>query len=145
VVDEFIDQSLPGAMADSFLLLDGDSDQNEALLAQNPSRVLMSYDLMVRQQSMLTAFLARKRVHLVLDESHRMKAGMSSQRGTYLLSISHLLARRDILTGTPMPQGPVDLASQLKFLWPGLGYDLQIQRGVPRHGFATSLVDDCDF
>jgi len=58
-----------------------------------------------------------------------MKAGLASQRGAFLLSIASLPARRDILTGTPMPQGTSDLAAQLSFLWPGQGLDLQIQRG----------------
>ena len=30
-----------------------------------------------------------------------------------------------------MPQSALDLASQLGFLWPGQGLDLQIQRGAP--------------
>jgi hypothetical protein len=59
-----------------------------------------------------------------------MKAGLASQRGAFLINIASLPSRRDILSGTPMPQDANDLASQLGFLWPGQGYDLQIQRGV---------------
>lgn len=33
-------------------------------------------------------------------------------------AVGPLAARRDILTGTPLPNGPIDLASQLRFLWP---------------------------
>jgi SNF2 family DNA or RNA helicase len=74
--------------------------------------------------------MARQKVHLVLDESHRMKAGLASQRGAFLINISSLPVRRDILSGTPMPQSASDLASQLRFLWPGSGLDLQISRGI---------------
>jgi hypothetical protein len=37
--------------------------------------------------------------------------------------------RRDILSGTPMPQGPSDVQSQLDFLWPGAGLGNRILQG----------------
>src|SRR5205807_737219 len=80
-------------------------------------------------QSLLASHFARQPTHLVLDEAHRMKAGVDSQRGAFLLRVAPLLARRDILTGTPMPQGPQDIASQLAFLWPGQDLSLRLQRG----------------
>jgi len=86
---------------------------------------------MVRQSAVFSAYLARNRVHLILDEAHRIKAGEYSQRGALLLGLANLPVRRDILTGTPMPQGPEDIAAQLGFLWPGHEYRVQIQRGVP--------------
>ena len=58
-----------------------------------------------------------------------MKAGQSSQRGSVLLSISNLPTRKDILSGTPMPQSPSDLQAQMDFLWPGSSLGLRIQRG----------------
>lgn len=130
VIDECIDSSKSGAMSEQFTVLNGSLKENERLLVSGATRFLMSYDLMVRQQSMLSAYLSRQPVHVVLDEAHRMKAGLDSQRGAFLLYVSPLIARRDILTGTPMPQGPQDLASQLGFLWPGQGLDLQLQRGI---------------
>lgn len=117
--------------AEPFTILDGRPEEVERALRSGATRFLMSYDLMVRQGEIITAYLARQPVHLVLDEAHRMKAGVSSQRGAFLLNVSTLPARRDILTGTPMPQGPNDLAAQLSFLWPGQGLDLQIARGQP--------------
>jgi len=130
VIDECIDPAIPGSMSEKFTILDGSDRENEIHLRSGATRFLMTYDLMVRQQSMLAAYMARQPVHLVLDEAHRMKAGIDSQRGAFLLNTAALPVRRDILTGTPMPQGPQDLASQLGFLWPGHGLDLQIQRGV---------------
>lgn len=130
VVDECIDSSKSNSSAEQFTLLNGSAKDNERLLQSGATRFLMSYDLMIRQQSMLSAYFSRRPVHLVLDEAHRMKAGLDSQRGAFLLYVSSLMARRDILTGTPMPQGPQDLASQLGFLWPGQGLDLQLQRGI---------------
>lgn len=130
VIQECIDPNVAGAMNEPFTLLDGTAAENDRLLRSGATRFLMSYDLMVRQQSTISSYFARQPTHLVLDEAHRMKAGLDSQRGAFLLNVSSLLARRDILTGTPMPQGPQDLASQLGFLWPGHGLDLQLQRGT---------------
>lgn len=132
VVDECMEAGSPNNGNEPFRVLDTRADiENE--LRSGCTRFIISYDLAVRQQSTLTAYLARNPVHLVLDESHRMKAGIASQRGAFLLSAATLPIRRDILSGTPMPQAASDLASQLGFLWPGHGYDLSIQRGqTPR-------------
>jgi len=104
VVEECIDPFEPGAMNEQFTLLNGSAQENDAALNSGASRFLISYDLMVRQQQMLSAYFSRRRVHIVLDEAHRMKAGFDSQRGSFLLGVSPLLYRRDILTGTPMPK-----------------------------------------
>lgn len=130
IVTETIDPLAPNGDARAFVVLDGSEAETDRLLRSGARRFLMSYDLMVRQQSTLSAYLARQPVHVILDESHRMKAGAASQRGAFLLSVAGLPVRRDILSGTPMPQDANDLASQLAFLWPGQGYDLQLQRGV---------------
>jgi SNF2 family DNA or RNA helicase len=129
VIEECIDPSIGTPDLEPFTMLDGTVAENERLLASGAKRFLISYDLMVRQQAALSAYLSRKPVHVVLDEAHRMKAGFDSQRGSFLLNVSPLLFRRDILTGTPMPQGAQDIAAQLGFLWPGQGFDLQLQRG----------------
>ncbi len=131
IVDECMEPSAPDGGSEQFVFLDGDEEQNDALLRSGRTRFVISYDLMVRQQQLIANYLARQPVHLVLDEAHRMKAGPLSQRGAYLLSVATLPARRDILTGTPMPQGASDLAAQLGFLWPGQGLDIQIGRGAP--------------
>ena len=58
-----------------------------------------------------------------------MKAGWQSQRGAFFLRTADDPIRRDILTGTPMPQAASDMESQLDFLWPGHGYGLEISHG----------------
>lgn len=131
VVTECMDERAPNGGANPFIILDGTEEETDRLLRRGAKRFVISYDLLVRQQSTIAAYLARQPVHLVLDESHRMKAGMASQRGAVLLAVSTLPVRRDILSGTPMPQDANDLASQLSFLWPGQGLDLRLQRGAP--------------
>lgn len=133
---EVVDECMRAGSSDNgneqFRVLDSRLDIDRELRSGG-TRFLISYDLAVRNQTILTEYLARTPVHLVLDESHRMKAGLASQRGTFLLSAATLPVRRDILSGTPMPQGANDLASQLGFLWPGHGFDRSIQRGqAPR-------------
>lgn len=134
IIAETMDPRAPNGGAEDFIVLSGAEVDTDRLLRSGARRFVMSYDLMVRQQATISAYLARQPVHLIVDESHRMKSGMASQRGAFLLSIAALPARRDILTGTPMPQDANDLASQLGFLWPGQGYDLRLQRGAsPRN------------
>jgi SNF2 family DNA or RNA helicase len=130
IVSECMDPDAPNGGAEEFIVLDGNEAATNTMLRSGRRRFVMSYDLMVRQQAVIAQYLARQPVHLVLDESHRMKAGIASLRGAFLLAIADRPVRRDILSGTPMPQDSNDLASQLGFLWPGLGYDLQIQRGA---------------
>ena len=141
VVAECMPNSAVRENNEPFTLLEESWNDNEQLLRSGGTRFLMSYDLMVRQQAMLAAYFSRQPVHVVLDEAHRMKAGSDSQRGAFLLNVAPLFARRDILTGTPMPQGPQDLASQLGFLWPGQGMDSRLQRGEsPRNVLGNLYV-----
>ncbi|WP_116970826.1 DEAD/DEAH box helicase [Blastomonas sp. UPD001] len=130
VVSETMAPDAPNNAAEDFIILDGRASDTDKLLRSGARRFVMSYDLMVKQQAIISAYLSRQKVHLVLDESHRMKAGVNSQRGAFLLSVAALPVRRDILSGTPMPQDAGDMASQLSFLWPAQGYDVQIQRGI---------------
>lgn len=133
IVGETMSSDAPDNGAEPFTLLTGNENENALALSSGRSRFLMSYDLMVRQQEVLEAHFLAYPTHVVLDEAHRMKAGLNSQRGTFLLNSATLSLRRDILTGTPMPQAASDIESQLDFLWPGHGYGSNILQGqAPR-------------
>ena len=56
---------------------------------------------------------------VVCDESHRIKAAGSSI-SKYLAKIADRIPYRLCLTGTPMPQGPMDLYGQYRFLDKGI-------------------------
>lgn len=88
-----------------------------------------NYENFVARKEVFSYLISTYPTHLVLDESHRMKAGQLSQRGAALLSIANLPKRKDILSGTPMPQNAFDLQAQLDFLWTGSSYSQRIQRG----------------
>lgn len=139
IVDECMSFDAPNGGAEPFTFLDGRESETAKALRSGATRFVMSYDLMVRQQAVITPYLSRHIVHVVLDEAHRMKAGPLSQRGAYLIGVASLPVRKDILTGTPMPQGPQDMVSQLQFLWPGHGYDTKILQGTPPKDVLGSL------
>lgn len=130
VVNDCIGSPSPDASSEPFIVLaDLPRDEIQGALNSGATRFLINYDLMINVPDVISSYLAGHPVHLVLDESHRMKAGMRSQRGGFLLGVASLPIRRDILSGTPMPQQPSDIQSQLDFLWPGAGLGQQIDRG----------------
>lgn len=129
IVNECIDVEQNPIVREQFTVLDGNLDANETALNSGASRFIISYDLAIRQQSVVANHVATHPTHLVLDESHRMKAGFASQRGRFLLEIAALPVRRDILSGTPMPQAASDIQSQLDFLWPGHGLGQKVSFG----------------
>lgn len=129
VIDECLLPSAASELRVPFTPLTGGEAKISALLDTHPARLIISYDQLVRVHQLISNFMATNRVHLILDESHRMKSGPLSQRGALLLGMGHLAVRRDILSGTPMPQGRQDIASQLDFLWPGHGYGSKINAG----------------
>lgn len=88
-----------------------------------------NYEHFVSRKDAFGFVLSTTPIHLVLDEAHRMKAGELSQRGAALLGIANLPKRKDILTGTPMPQSQYDLQAQLDFLYTGSSLGLRIERG----------------
>lgn len=129
------------------LLTDGELNISESIEAGH-RRLLISYEQLVRVQSTIALLLSKRRVHIVLDESHRIK-NQSSQRGMMALGLGHLAARRDILSGTPMPQGVSDLAQQMNFLWPGAGLGGRLERGerprnVVQHLYVRTTKTDLD-
>lgn len=129
VVDECMDGNAPDGGAEHFTRLVGSEEETRKALRSGVTRFIISYDMVIRQQGLLAAHFASTPIHLVLDEAHRMKAGWQSQRGAFFLRTADTPVRRDILTGTPMPQSASDMESQLDFLWPGHGYGLEISQG----------------
>lgn len=133
VIEECLSPSAETSLREQFIVLSGGEVKINAALTAGGSRFIISYDQLVRVDGIIENYLSVNKVHLILDESHRMKAGTLSQRGAALLRMGHLAVRRDILSGTPMPQSSLDLQSQLDFLWPGAGMGARIAAGeVPR-------------
>jgi SNF2 family DNA or RNA helicase len=140
-VEECVAESAPDWVREPFTVLGGGADAVRQALNSGATRFVINYDQLITIPDVFTTYLMQNPVHLVLDESHRMKGGLAVKRGIVLLNAATLPVRRDILSGTPMPQTPGDLQSQLDFLWPGSGLGLQIAQGsAPRQVIGNLYV-----
>jgi hypothetical protein len=83
--------------------------------------VLVNYQRLPGTLPALTSWMLTSKVHLVVDEAHQAKRGALGEWGRRLLVLAPLAVRRDLLTGTPAPNHPRDLAALLEILWPGGG------------------------
>lgn len=133
VVSECIADEAPEWVREPFTILTGGADAIRRDLLSGANRFVINYEQLLSIPDLFATYLAQNQVHLVLDESHRMKGGLAVKRGVVLLNAASLPVRRDILSGTPMPQSANDMRSQLDFLWPGTGLGMQIASGrAPR-------------
>lgn len=139
VVDECVADDAPDWVKEPFVTLTGSATTVRRGLQSTSNRLVLNYEQLLSIPDLFSRYLAQNAVHLVLDESHRMKGGAAVKRGVVLLNCASLPVRRDILTGTPMPQSPNDLRSQLDFLWPGTGLGFQIAAGRQPREVMSSL------
>ncbi|MDB5481709.1 MAG: hypothetical protein JWO83_2762 [Caulobacteraceae bacterium] len=86
--------------------------QNTEVLLSNYNRTASDYDT-------VRAFVAAKPTQVILDEAHRVKRGAAGVHGRAVLDLAYAARRRDVLTGTPAPQGAFDLVALISFLYPG--------------------------
>lgn len=126
VVGECISDDAPTWVKEPFTILTGGARSVRVDLFSNKSRFFINYEQLLSIPDLFSTYLAQNLIHLVLDESHRMKGGLNVKRGVILLNSAVRPVRRDILSGTPMPQSPDDLQAQLDFLWPGSDLGRQI-------------------
>jgi hypothetical protein len=80
--------------------------------------LLVNYQRLNGNYAALAAWAAAGDTHIVLDEGHRMKRGRDGEWGNASLNLAYRAVRRDVLTGTPAPQSPIDLVALLDFTWP---------------------------
>jgi SNF2 family DNA or RNA helicase len=112
--------ALPGVLAPVRLGGMTRDDRAERLRAARAGDLfLMSYQTAAGDQNELDRLCRRRRVMLIVDESHRVKRFRSGYWSDALIAIARRARIRLILSGTPMPQGPNDLWSQFTILWPG--------------------------
>ncbi len=115
--DEQIAECMPDLKAE-FVRLRGGKDRIEKLLDADPRFMLITYQQLTRVPDLIAAHCARYRVHVFLDESHRIKSGIGKQTARATLGLSHLPVGKLIMSGTPMPQAVDDLIPQFAFLYP---------------------------
>lgn len=87
-------------------------------LQDDPPLMLITYQQMPRVRERIAQHLARYPTHVFLDESHRIKGGVSKQIAQSVLHVSQLPVSKLVMSGTPMPQAREDLLPQFSFLYP---------------------------
>jgi hypothetical protein len=96
--------------------------ENTELLLTNYNRVASDYDR-------VRGYVARCPTHVILDEAHRIKRGAQGVHGRAVLDLAYAARRRDVLTGTPAPQGAFDLIAPVRFLYPAQDHQI-LPQGV---------------
>lgn len=91
----------------------------DSLIPQTADILLTNYNRVAADYDRLRAFVAEQPTQIVLDEAHRVKRGALGVHGRAVLDLAYAARRRDILTGTPAPQGAYDLIALVRFLYPG--------------------------
>lgn len=99
--------------------------------------VLVNYHRLLYAFDDIAQWVVSNDTQVCLDEAHRVKRGRRGEWGSAVLDIGFLASRRDVLTGTPAPQSPRDLAALLDFLWWGRGHEV-----LPATAFASPPTDD---
>jgi len=79
--------------------------------------VLINYEKLRKDCKLLFPYFIQNKIHLVLDESHRIKSGENNLSYNQIDNLASISVRRDILSGTPLPQRYLDIKPQLYFLW----------------------------
>lgn len=112
--DEQLDSCLPGT-GEFVRLRKGDKIPGQ--LRTDPRFMIIGYQQLARVKETISEHLAGRRVHVFLDESHRIK-GRNNISTDAVLGFSHLPVSKLVMSGTPMPQAPSDLLPQFNFLFP---------------------------
>lgn len=117
--DEQLAECMP-KIADGFVRLRSGRDKIAKALDDDPRFMLITYQQLTRVSELIAGHCAKHRVHVFLDESHRIKSGSAKQTARSVLTLTHLTAGKLIMSGTPMPQSTDDLVPQFFFLYPEL-------------------------
>ena len=99
--------------------------------------LVCNYHRVVSDNYAIRTWVAAKPTHIILDEAHRMKRGRDGVHGRAVLDLSFDATRRDILSGTPTPQGANDLVALIEYLYPG-----QVKQILPSSVFVPRLSLD---
>lgn len=113
--DEQIESCLPSIGEKFVRLRKGDSIPGQ--LRGDPRLMIINYQQLARVRETVAEHIAGRRVHVFLDESHRIK-GANNISTDAVLDLSYLPVSKLVMSGTPMPQSPADLLPQFRFLFP---------------------------
>ncbi len=77
----------------------------------------INYEAFNNIKKPLNEFLDKNSVMVVLDEAHKIK-NPNAKRSRSIMSFADKAKSRIILTGTPIPNGYIDLYNLFEFVWP---------------------------
>lgn len=109
------------------------------VIARDTQILLTNYNRVAADYERIRDFVSGSRTQVILDEAHRIKRGSSGVHGRAVLDLAYVAARRDVLTGTPAPQGASDLVALVRFLYPG-----QDRSILPSRAYDEALGRDPD-
>lgn len=89
------------------------------IIPRDTELLLTNYNRVAADYERIRDFVAASPTQVVLDEAHRIKRGAAGVHGRAVLDLAYVARRRDVLTGTPAPQGASDLVALMRFLYPG--------------------------
>ncbi|WP_330440560.1 DEAD/DEAH box helicase [Micromonospora sp. NBC_00821] len=110
-----------------------------SLIDSDVEVLLTSYNRVASDYDRIREYVGRRPTHVILDEAHRVKRGAQGVHGRAVLDLAYAARRRDILTGTPAPQGAFDLIALMRFLYPG-----QDQKILPASAYNERAGRDDD-
>lgn len=110
---------------------------NPSPLPSTATILLTNYHRLSSDYDRLRLWASRAPTQVILDEAHRVKRGRDGVHGRAALDLAFVATRRDVLTGTPAPQGAYDLVAMVKFLYPG-----QAGQILPQNAFLERLGRD---
>jgi SNF2 family DNA or RNA helicase len=101
----------------------GRSAIEKTLESKKPSKCLLTYQQLPNVASAIANYLRGNSSFLFLDESHKIKRGLTGVIGSNILSIAEIPDVKIIMSGTPMPNSIEDLVPQFRFLYPEIAAD----------------------
>jgi hypothetical protein len=111
----------------------------DSVIPRGTQLLLTNYHRVASDYERIRDFVAAAQTQVVLDEAHRVKRGSAGVHGRAVLDLAYAARRRDVLTGTPAPQGAGDLIALIRFLYPG-----QDRAVLPADAYNESMGRDPD-
>jgi len=99
---------------------------------------IISYDLLMRDEQILSELLHLKKGAIVLDESHRIK-NPESNITKALFRLRKYSKKNIIITGTPVANTPVDLWAQFYFLDGGTSFGADFREFKKEYGIEIGM------
>lgn len=111
----------------------------DTVIPRDTQLLLTNYHRVASDYERIWGFVDAVPTQVVLDEAHRVKRGTAGVHGRAVLDLAYAARRRDVLTGTPAPQGAGDLIALVRFLYPG-----QDRAVLPADAYNESMGRDPD-